>query len=663
MWGPSPREMVKLIEEARDTNKKMIRNISIIGDVQQGKSTISNFLVAADNGADNAEPLITVKPYISLLFEMTDGEVGSSKDPLLGDVKLSPEKGTVCFSSGLHCWAVTLPSFAKMYASKFRVDELQLVNRLWGENYFDPSTQKWTKKKTGSPTCVRGFVQFCYNPIKQIANLCLCSQHGELYAVLQEWGLILAPNERCLLGKDLLKCIMNKWLPASSVHEMIVSHLPSPAKAQKYRTTSLYDGPLDDCYASAIRNCDPEDSAIDSISVKPKARMVLAAVDPKATVEPSVSTIQLEVDAKLAFFESNYEKSVLLLSSAIKCDPTSANLYSDRARVLIETGKHDEAISDCNRALESNSTCYVAYYHKAMCYVKQHEYERALTVLKSGLRFSNGHTRYTELLKECEDLCVKRPKNMPEDHVEETNKPDCNHPSVFVIYDMHMTKLHRPRAEKEAEIPLRCDVCTEAVALNPEYARLVHDEGYVHFIESLNRKPGEVKLLPNFSKYGGDDSVFSIGTGQGVFLSAGAVIQACEKVATGSCQSAFAIIRPPGHHAMAAKASGFCFFNNVAIGARYLQRKHLLSILEGKIVFALEGGYNPKSPSDACVESLRSLLGEGKVEPTDYSYEKTHAETWEAISNAQSSLREFWPMLEAIQLPPPSQIPLPPDQT
>lgn len=39
--------------------------------------------------------------------------------------------------------------------------------------------------------------------------------------------------------------------------EMMIWHLPSPAKAQRYRVENLYEGPLDDIYAAAIRNCDP----------------------------------------------------------------------------------------------------------------------------------------------------------------------------------------------------------------------------------------------------------------------------------------------------------------------------------------------------------------------------------------------------------------------
>jgi len=54
-----------------------------------------------------------------------------------------------------------------------------------------------------------------------------------------------------------MKKVMQKWLPAGdAVLEMIVLHLPSPREAQKYRTDMLYEGPLDDPLAVAMRNCD-----------------------------------------------------------------------------------------------------------------------------------------------------------------------------------------------------------------------------------------------------------------------------------------------------------------------------------------------------------------------------------------------------------------------
>ena len=65
---------------------------------------------------------------------------------------------------------------------------------------------------------------------------------------------------------------------------------------------------------------------------------------------------------------------------------------------------------------------------------------------------------------------------------------------------------------------------------------------------------------------------------QGSFLAAhravSAALQACDEVAAGRLNNAFCAIRPPGHHAETRKAMGFCLFNNVAVAARYLQRKH-----------------------------------------------------------------------------------------
>ncbi|MGH7906408.1 MAG: histone deacetylase family protein [Candidatus Binataceae bacterium] len=59
---------------------------------------------------------------------------------------------------------------------------------------------------------------------------------------------------------------------------------------------------------------------------------------------------------------------------------------------------------------------------------------------------------------------------------------------------------------------------------------------------------------------------------QTAILAAGGVITAAEAVLDGAQDNAFAIVRPPGHHATASRAMGFCFFNNVAITAAWLLR-------------------------------------------------------------------------------------------
>jgi acetoin utilization deacetylase AcuC-like enzyme len=55
---------------------------------------------------------------------------------------------------------------------------------------------------------------------------------------------------------------------------------------------------------------------------------------------------------------------------------------------------------------------------------------------------------------------------------------------------------------------------------------------------------------------------------------AGGVLNAVDAVLAGEVRNAFCAVRPPGHHANAARGMGFCLFNNVAIAARYAQRRH-----------------------------------------------------------------------------------------
>ncbi|KZF23451.1 elongation factor 2 [Xylona heveae TC161] len=181
-------------------------------------------------------------------------------DKALGDVQVYPDKGTVAFGSGLHGWAFTVRQFAVKYAKKFGVDKNKMMERLWGDNYFNPKTKKWTKSGThdGKPL-ERAFNQFILDPIFKVFNAVMNFKKDEIDTLLTKLDIKLASNETELEGKQLLKTVMRKFLPAAdALLEMMVIHLPSPVTAQRYRMETLYEGPHDDEAAIGIRDCDPK---------------------------------------------------------------------------------------------------------------------------------------------------------------------------------------------------------------------------------------------------------------------------------------------------------------------------------------------------------------------------------------------------------------------
>lgn len=78
--------------------------------------------------------------------------------------------------------------------------------------------------------------------------------------------------------------------------------------------------------------------------------------------------------------------------------------------------------------------------------------------------------------------------------------------------------------------------------------------------------------IMRFTGYFDPDTYVSPHTAEAALFAAGAVTEAVDHCKTGQIERAFCAVRPPGHHAEADRAMGFCIFNNVAVGARYAQK-------------------------------------------------------------------------------------------
>jgi elongation factor 2 len=195
------------------------------------------------------------------VVDMVNVIISNYDQPDMGDLLLYPNKGNVSFGSGKECWAFSLTRFARIYAKKFNVDEKKMMERLWGENYFDATSKKWksdSNDEAGKPLR-RAFCNFVMDPIIKLTRSIVEGNTELMNKMLIALEIELKSEEKTLEGKQLLKTILNKWLNAAdTILEMMVLYLPSPKTAQNYRAAYLYEGPIDDPCGTAIKNCDPK---------------------------------------------------------------------------------------------------------------------------------------------------------------------------------------------------------------------------------------------------------------------------------------------------------------------------------------------------------------------------------------------------------------------
>jgi len=94
----------------------------------------------------------------------------------------------------------------------------------------------------------------------------------------------------------------------------------------------------------------------------------------------------------------------------------------------------------------------------------------------------------------------------------------------------------------------------------------IHTPSYLAMLKTHAPTNGRVSLDP--------DTSMSSGSLTAAYLAAGGALAAVDAIMNRQVNHVFCAVRPPGHHAESGRAMGFCLFNNVAIAARYIQKKY-----------------------------------------------------------------------------------------
>jgi acetoin utilization deacetylase AcuC-like enzyme len=147
-----------------------------------------------------------------------------------------------------------------------------------------------------------------------------------------------------------------------------------------------------------------------------------------------------------------------------------------------------------------------------------------------------------------------------------------------------------------------------------------HGSDYIALVESTSRR----------NRYALDGDTITCRDSFGVgLLAVGGLLRLLDAIASGESQNGFALVRPPGHHALRNQAMGFCLFNTIAVGAEHLKRsygaKRVLimdwdvhhgngtqdAFYEDPTVFFVSTHQYPYYPGTGAVQEVGTAAGEG----------------------------------------------------
>ncbi len=193
--------------------------------------------------------------------------------------------------------------------------------------------------------------------------------------------------------------------------------------------------------------------------------------------------------------------------------------------------------------------------------------EIAMAATRALLRSGRGLSEIDELLAIAEQNPEVRKRFLPQDR-----------PAVGICLDVRFRR--HLEAVFHLESPQRFDAIRSAVEdpslegkliFVPPRPAAVEELGWVHtdeYIARIQRTAASPLTSLDLDTQAGAHSW------EAACLAAGGVFALLEEIWAGRLERGFAAVRPPGHHAEADRAMGFCLFNNAALGARYLQRRH-----------------------------------------------------------------------------------------